>query len=1116
MAPPYRKKLIEVSLPLKAINIASAREKSIRHGHPSTLHLWWARRPLAACRAVLFASLVDDPSDDPEANKLSGETREHWIGTERNRLHQIIEELVLWENSNNPVVINKARAEIARCVASRKIELGEWKKSDRYVYTIKEPVWKAAFGHTKANDSGETEPKSVIFNDFLTRTADAEAVNAFLAEHAPPVLDPFCGGGSIPLEAQRLGLRAHASDLNPVAVLITKALIEIPPKFAGMPPVNPESRISQQPTHSHVGDNFSNQSDSELPIDLDSAPRRTKKPRKSAKTTALPGMNAWRGAQGLAEDVRYYGKWMRDEAEKRIGHLYPKVKITEEMAEDRPDLKDYVGQELTVIAWLWARTVASPNPACGGAHVPLVKSFWLSTKKGKETYIIPKIKSDKFDYQFEVVCGNPPSEFNPNQGTVVRKGAKCILTETPISFDYIREEGKSNRMKSRMMAIVVEGNNTRLYINPQDEHIKIANSANPIDYPDTDLPNQALGFRVMLYGMNKHYKLFTPRQLVVLTTFSDLVGEAREKVLADAKNALTSNPQIHLSAQESAEPQTKTVDDRPLEEGGLGPVAYADAVATYLAFVIEKALDRCSTICTWDSSPKMEALRSTFARQAIPMTWDFAEGNTFSDSSGNWNKNIDWVCLVLNELFSTIIGIVNQSNSNTPDFIKDSLKSSQISGCLKLNNTSNANYCVVSSDPPYYDNIGYADLSDFFYVWVRRSLKGLYYNLLSTSLTPKTQELIASPYRHNGNKRDAQMFFENGITGAFSCIHKFHTFDYPLTVVYGYKQMQEDNDLLIEEFEESIQTLDIDSIKRSYTTASTGWETMLSSLILAGFSITGTWPMRTEMATRMIGLGSNSLASSIILVCRPRPENAPIASRKDFMNSLRQELPEALKNLQQGNIAPVDLAQASIGPGMGVFTRYAKVIESNGSPMTVRTALGIINQVLDEVLAEQEGDFDADTRWALAWFDQFGAGEGPFGVAETLSRAKNTAVNGLVEAGIVKASKGKVQLLSRSELPDQWNPSQDKRLTVWESAQHLIKALESKGESEAAALLNQLGGIGETARELAYRLYSICERKKWAEEALAYNALVIAWPEISKLARAARTSGPKDKQGEFF
>lgn len=1016
MTAPYRKKLIEVSLPLEAINKASAKEKSIRHGHPSTLHLWWARRPLAACRAVLFASLVDDPESDPDTAKLSGETREHWIGEERSRLHRLIEEMVPWENSNKPVIIRAARAEIARCVASLKVERGELQREDTLPGgdTVGSLLSK---GRVRINEKGIIEDR---------RLPSDESVNALLEQHAPPMLDPFCGGGSIPLEAQRLGLRALASDLNPVAVLITKALIEIPPRFAGRPPVNPEWQ---------------------------------------AKSDAEKAATVWRGAQGLAEDVRYYGRWIRDEAKKRIGHLYPQLTLTAEMAKNRPDLSHYVGQELTVVAWLWARTVISPNPACYGAHVPLVRSFWLSTKKGKESYVEPFLDRTVNSYRFEVRMGNPRNEFTPKNGTVGRAGATCLLSGTPIPLDYIRSEGKAGRLGTRLLAVVAEGAHGRVYLSPVDEQQKIAESAEPHGFPHTALPEQALSFRVMLYGMDKHHKLFTARQLVALTTFSNLVVEACRQVA-----------QNEAAATHAVQPPGK----KSMVEATCSGFSYPDAVATYLAFAVDKLADTNSTLCAWQLDPPR--LRATFGRQALPMTWDFAEAGIFADAAGDYQRAYGSLCEVLDQLVPGIEGHAQQ------------LDAASSIGCVTKP--------MIATDPPYYDNIGYADLSDYFYIWLRRSLATLYPSLFSTLLTPKTQELIATPFRHEGSRELAQSFFEEGLGKAFSRMHDLQYQDYPTTVFYAFKQTETDDD-------------NGEEPSLPVSTASTGWETMLSGLIRAGFSLHGTWPMRTERGVRTVGLGTNALASSIILVCHPRPADASLATRKEFITSLRRELPEALRNLQRGNIAPVDLAQASIGPGMAVFTRYAKVIESDGSPMTVRTALGIINQILDEVLAEQEGEFDGDTRWALAWFDQFGTQEGPFGVAETLSKAKNTAVNGLVEASIVKARGGKVKLVSRVELPVDWDPRTDKRITVWETTQHLIRRLQNDGEPAAAALINKLGGIAETARDLAYRLYSICERKKWAEEALAYNGLVIAWPELTKLARTERSRGGPSQQELF-
>jgi putative DNA methylase len=902
----YKKKLIEVALPLEAINRASAGEKSnpFLKGHPRAIHTWWARRPLAACRAVLFASVVDDPSAHPDQFPT-----EEAQDDERQRLFRIIEELVKWENTTNRRVLDAARAEILR--------------------------------------SCDDNP--------------------------PPVRDPFCGGGSIPLEAQRLGLTAYASDLNPVAVLITKALIEIPPKFADQPPVHPDEG-------------------------------------------KLKGTGSWTGAQGLAEDVRYYGKWMRDEAERRIGHLYPKVRLSPK----------YGGGEAAVIAWLWARTVKSPNPAWDGP-MPLVRSFALSMKKGKETWVEPVVDREHKRIRFEIRTGVGCPE-----GTVGRNGATCLATGTPVPLSYIREEGKARRMGAQLMAIVAEGRRGRIYLPPDDQQEAIALSAvSPSDVPDTDLPEHALGFRVQGYGMTQHRDLFTDRQLVALCTFSDLVMDARKQLLANGAD-----------------------ED------------YADGVATYLAFAVDKASDYGNSICAWNAPN--QNVRQLFAKQTVQMSWDFVESSPLVGGLA-FNNLVSGVADVLENIVITAGGSARQ-----------------IDATAHLGD--NDGRSVVCTDPPYYDNIGYADLSDFFYVWLRRSLKSILPDLFSTLLVPKTQELVADPFRHDGNRRAAEKHFESGIGIAFERMRAAQAADFPLTVIYAFKQTEGEGEV----------------------TVSTGWETMLDGLLRTGLSIYGTWPIRSERGGRMRDIGSNALASSIVLVCRHRPDNAPLATRREFLGALKAELPDALRHLQQGNIAPVDLAQSAIGPGMGVFSRYSKVMEADGSVMTVRTALGLINRVLDETLSEQESDFDGDSRWALSWFEDSGMNPGPFGRAETLSKAKNTSINGLVRAGFLESRGGKVRLLDRSELAESWDPATDPRLTVWEVTQHLIRALETGGEGKAAVLLRRVGGLGEIARELAYRLYVICERKKWAKEALAYNSLVVAWPEISRLATRTASATRQD------
>jgi putative DNA methylase len=901
-----------VALPLEAINAASAREKSIRHGHPSTLHLWWSRKPLATCRAVLFASIVDDPSSRPEEFPTE-EVQE----AERQRLFRIIEDLVKWDNTNNEAVLNEARQEIL-----------------------------------KATDS-----------------------------HPPPVLDPFCGGGSILLEAQRLGLEAHGSDLNPVAVLITKALIEIPPKFSGMPPVNLAARKNMQ--------------------------------------KKIEGQD-WPGASGLAEDVRYYGKWMRDEAEKRIGHLYPKAKL--------PD-----GSEAMVIAWLWARTVKCPNPACG-AMMPLVNKFELSTKKNQCAWVKPIVDSSR-SIRFEVMTGK-----GAPKGTVNRQGARCIACGTPVKFDHIRTEGKAGRMGAHLMAIVAGGKNGRIYLQPSAEHVNTAKSLEPTWRPDVALPHNPRDFKTPNYGMSTFASLFTPRQLVTLTTFSDLVDEARKRVLADATAA-------------------GLPEGEGIAEEGMGARAYADAVATYLAFAVDKMTTTNCAICIWQTEPTR--LVAAFSRQAIPMTWDYAEANPFSQAAGDYKLGIGSLTEVLDRLIPDRAGFVQQLDASA--------------ALLKPQS-------CISTDPPYFDNIGYADLSDYFYIWLRHCLYKIYPDLFSTLLTPKVQELVATPYRFGGDKAQAEDHYLDGMSKAFGLIRANANNSYPVNIFYAFKQAETEKNNKGEDA----------------AIASTGWEKMLEGLIHNGFSINGTWPMRTEL-TVALKINVGALASSIVLVCRPRPEDAPIGTRKEFISAMKRELPEALRQLQRGNIAPVDLAQAAIGPGMAIFSRYSKVLEADGNPMRVRTALQLINVHLDEYLTEQEGEYDSDTRWALSWFEQYGMDEGPFGDAETLSKAKNTSVQGMVEAGILKAGVGKARLLRREEMDPSWDPSTDRRLTVWEATQHLILALEARGEDGAAELQQKLGGFAHNARDLAYRLYSICEQKGWAQEALAYNGLVIVWPRLSEL-----------------
>jgi putative DNA methylase len=885
------------------------------------------------------------------------------VDIERDRLFKLVEQLVKWENTTNEAVLQTARDEIRR----------SWRRA--------------------CADNRDHPRAAELFNP----------------EKLPPFHDPFAGGGSLPLEAQRLGLEANASDLNPVAVLINKAMIEIPPKFAGRPPVNPEVR---------------------------------NQPRLMAQT--------WKRAQGLAEDVRYYGKWMRDEGEKRIGHLYPKVEITKEMAAERPDLKPLVGQKLTVIAWIWARTVKSPNPAFSHVDVPLATTFMLSTKPGKEAYVEPVVEGDS--YHFTVRVGRPKSVEAAMNGTKLGRGAsfRCLLSDAPMSQEYVREQFRAKRVGDRLLAVVAEGNGGRAYLSPLAAYEELARQRKPDWYPEQEMnqltPNLVSGRG---YGVKYWHEIFTPRQLVALTTFSDLVQETRGNARQDAIAAGFNDDGLGLDA------------------GGTGAQAYGDAVALYLAFAVSKAANVGSSITSWMSD--RGAFRETFARQAIPMIWDYAESNPLADAGGSLRTAIEKGAMVAESLPEASYGHAYQADAAT-----EAIRAGT----------------VIATDPPYYDNIGYADLSDFFYVWLRRSLRSIFPDLFLTIAVPKNEELVATPYRH-GSEEKAREFFLDGMTRVFKTICASTHPAFPTTIYYAFKQAETDTD----------------------AAASTGWEVFLNAVRSAGLIVTGTWPMRTEGSGRILARDTNALASSVVLVCRTRSADAHSVTRRQFITDLRREVPVALKTLQSGNIAPVDLAQAAIGPGMAVYTRYSEVVDTAGSRVTVRDALTLINQVLGEVLAEQESEFDADTRFALTWFEQYGFARAEYGVAETLSKARDTSVSGMVQAGILEAAKGKVRLLKPSELPVDWDPVTDKRLTVWETVHHLIRVLETISEEAASELLSRLGGQAEAAKDLAYRLFTICERKGWSQEALSYNSLVYSWPEMARL--SGRRPG-REIQAEMF
>jgi len=939
----YKGKLIEVALPLPEINDASAYDKMPGIGpHPKGIHHWWARLPLPTARAILFASVVDDPSAHPE--KFPTEEAQN---AERERLFEIIRRMMQKQLHRHPEVYAEARAEMLKHCEGR----------------------------------------------------------------LPTFLDPFAGGGSIPLEAARLGFEAHAGDLNPVAVLLNKCNLELVPSWANRPPVNPEDRKK------------------------------------------IGGTDPWRGATGLAADVRYYGRVILEKAREKIGHLYPPVKVTEEMAKDRPDLKPYVGKELPVIAWIWARTVASPNPAARGAHVPLLSTFWLSSKKGSEAWLEPIVDRTTGTWRFAVRTGPPEDREVVKAGTKSGTGGfRCLVSDSPIPFDYIRAEGEQGRLGCVMVAAVAQLPRGRTYLARTDEQAKAAEAASPSNFPDSDLPPEALGFRIQNYGIRKHWQMFTSRQLTAMLTLSDLAKAIREDVRRDAGAAGFSD--------EEAE-------------------AYAATVVTFFALALNRCADFNCAFSTWKPSGQQQM--HLFGRQAIPMVWDFAEANLLGDRAICWQNAVD---ITADALETIIADVVPAGHARQID------AASSWDGLKEV---------LVSTDPPYYDNIGYAALSDFFYVWLRRTVGDLYPDLFQTILVPKEPELVAAPERFGGEQQKAKEHFESGFRKAFAALREKMDARFPLTVYYAFKQ--EDEESGGDEGEAAAGGGA--SVDRT-----TGWETMLEALIGTGFQITATWPVRASQAWRMRAMGSNALASYIVLACRPLPEDAPQTDRRSFVAELKRELPAALRRLRQGNIAPVDFAQAAIGPGMAIYSRYCRILESSGKPMTVRTALALINQTLTEVLSEQEDEFDAETRWAIAWFEQYGFEEGDFGEAELLSKAKVTSVAGLQQAGLVYSRGGKVRLLRPEELPKEWDPAADKRLTVWEMTHHLLRVYyyEKAGDLATAELLRKLGSQGELARDLAYRLFSLSEKKNRSQEAQAYNALVLGWPEISYLARSSGQS----------
>lgn len=965
----YPKKLIEVALPLAEINDASAYDKMPGIGaHPKSIHHWWARLPLPVARAILFASVINDPSESIN-ELLADEKRVKKAQTEYVKRKKVWDSKKLDRDKCIEAGLDVQELEIEPSVNSILIE------------NRREELFQVIRGLM------EKKPHQNLNYFKIAR----QLIDQSCEGRLPEVLDPFTGGGSIPLEAQRLGFKAHGRDLNPVPALLTKATIEYPAKYFGAPAVNPSDCCRQD----------------------------------------------WIGAQGIAEDIKYYGDWILCEAKKKIGTYYPDAKITSEMVADRSDLIPYEGQELPVISWIWARTIPSPNPAFQSCEVPLVTTFWLSRKKGKEAYVEPIISG--LNYEFKVRVGCPENKEIVKAGTKKHRGDfQCILSGSPIPSRLIKEFGKSNKFSYRLMAVVADGGRKRIYLDPdkyQQECAKCPDLSGQLQR--VELPSNSQYSAPPLYGLNFYSDLFSERQLLALITFSDLITQARLKALSDG-----------------------ATED------------YADALATYLAFAVDRLADFNCSLSTWKSTGEQQM--HLFGRQAIPMAWDFCEANVLGDGAICWKNSIKYLQqgIGVTPILDSLVGEVKQQDAAMTRWDKHSL--------------------IISTDPPYYDNVPYADLSDFFYIWLRRSLKTIHPDLMSTMQTPKREELVAAPHRHGGDKNLAKNHFEGGFRNAFGGMLDAIDPRFPLTVYYAMKQSEGDEG------------------------TNSGWATMLQGLIDSGFQITATWPVRAAQDWRMRSMGSNALANYVVLACRKKNSNALIATRKEFVHSLTIELPPSLSELQQSNIGPVDFFQAALGPGMGIFSRFAKVVEADGSRMSVGEALRCINEEVSLFLDNQTGELDPWTRFAVAWFSQNAFCSADFGIADNLARSNNISVQGVVDAGILESSTGNVRLLRWNELDQGWTPEEDDRLTIWEITHYLIKELEDDsggGELGASSIVKKIGGLAEDVRKLTYQLFNICEQNKWADLALNYNQLISAWPNLLQI--ADQTNAPTVSQTEL-
>ncbi len=856
------------------------------------------------------------------------------------------------------------------CRRDKNRKVGTIKNVHKWFAPMPTPAWRALLFAALVDDPGEPRRRAELVNLIkrLVPEDGGPATDSTLAEvrrvlrasgELPVVFDPFCGGGSTLVEAQRLGLPAVGSDLNPVAVLITRTLTQLIPRVRGRAPIQPEDRLA-----------------------------------------AVSGGSL----DGLVTDVRHYARRVREVAWQQVGHLYPAVNGD------------------TVIACLWARTVTCANPACG-ATIPLYTSPWLSKRRSEKRWLKPVAVGKHAEFEIGEGDGPPPpaTKASPRGATF-----RCLSCPEPTPEAYVKAEGEAGRLGIQLLAVVVDGATGRRYLPADENQRKTADVTVPDDSPELALPNYTRWFSPPAFGLTTQADLYTPRQLHVLGAFADAVAQVPDWVTADG-----------------------------------GDASYATTIATILGLCVGKLAMSNSTQARWyigndNGTPRVIP---AFGRHALPMMWDFTELNPFCDRAANWSGILESILAGLRAL-------------------PPSKESAYVAQCdvRKAGDLVRARTALVATDPPYFGQIGYADLSDYFYVWERRALRNVHPDLFGTIAAPKDAELIATPYRHGGDMSVARRYFVDGFTEAFTALRKAARPDLPMIIIYAHRQEEAEEDGL----------------------TSSAWDAIIEALLTAGLGVAGTWPVHATHSSRQIGLGTNSLASYTAMVCRPRRVDAAMTDRPGFLRVLRAELPPAIRKMQDAAVPALDLTQAALGPGLAVFSRFAQVVEPSGDPMSVRTAIGLINQVRSEALTEQQDEFDTATRWAVQWFDEYGFGEGPYDRAEVLFTGTDTSFDGLKRADIIDSRPSKVRLVRPDELPDNWEPSG--RPPVWGVTMHLLQRLDRGGEDAAARLLSQVGGNRDGARDLAYRLADICERKRRAREALAFDGLIISWPEISKRA----------------